>query len=109
MHVTAPVAEAAWAFKYLLSTATLLFRLTLFINPLPNTVYGPALVTPVAPGIMASQFIGYEALVTLKAPANGKLKGQITDVVGQNLMLQNGMGSILEPEDLYSRHNHDWH
>lgn len=109
MHVIASVAEAAWAFKYSLSTATLLFRLTLFINPLPNTVYGPAFATPVALGIMASQFIGYEALVTLKAPANGKLKGQITDVVGQNLMLQNGMGSILATENIYSHHNHDWH
>ncbi|KAJ5719261.1 NAD(P)H-hydrate epimerase [Penicillium malachiteum] len=38
---------------------------------------------------MASEFIGYDVLVTLKQPVGGKLKGQVADVVGQNLLLNN--------------------
>lgn len=39
---------------------------------------------------MAAEFIGYNVLVTLREPAGGKLQGQVANVVGQNLMLQNG-------------------
>lgn len=39
---------------------------------------------------MASEFIGYNVLVSLKAPPGGKLQGQVADVVGQRLMLQDG-------------------
>lgn len=42
---------------------------------------------------MASQFIGYNVLVTLKAP-NATIQGQVANVIGQRLVLQNGM---LEP------------
>ncbi|KAJ5713095.1 NAD(P)H-hydrate epimerase [Penicillium malachiteum] len=38
---------------------------------------------------MASEFIGYDVLVTLKQPVGGKLKGQVANVVGQNLLLNN--------------------
>jgi len=39
---------------------------------------------------MASEFIGYNVLVSLQAPPGGKLQGQVADVVGQRLMLQDG-------------------
>lgn len=42
-------------------------------------------------GIMASHFIGYNVLVTLKAPPNQTLQGQVANVIGQRLILQNGM------------------
>ncbi|KAJ5620282.1 hypothetical protein N7510_004266 [Penicillium lagena] len=38
---------------------------------------------------MASEFIGYDVLVTLRAPAGGKLQGQVANVIGQSLLLQN--------------------
>ncbi|KAJ5653833.1 hypothetical protein N7490_000836 [Penicillium lividum] len=38
---------------------------------------------------MASEFIGYSVIVSLKAPPGGKLQGQVANVVGQNLLLQN--------------------
>lgn len=40
---------------------------------------------------MASEFIGCNVTVSLRAPPGGKLQGQVADVVGQNLLLQNGM------------------
>lgn len=40
---------------------------------------------------MASEFIGYNVLVTLKAPPNATLQGQVANVIGQRLVLQNGM------------------
>lgn len=40
---------------------------------------------------MASQFIGYNVLVTLKASPNATLQGQVANVIGQRLILQNGM------------------
>lgn len=42
---------------------------------------------------MASHFIGYNVLVTLKAPPNQTLQGQVANVIGQRLILQNGMVS----------------
>ena len=39
---------------------------------------------------MASQFIGYNVLVTLKAPPSQTLQGQVANVIGQRLILQNG-------------------
>ena len=40
---------------------------------------------------MAAEFIGYKVLVSLRAPPGGKLQGQVADVIGQNLLLQNGL------------------
>lgn len=40
---------------------------------------------------MASEFIGYDVLVTLQVPPGGKLQGQVADVIGQTLLLRNGM------------------
>jgi enhancer of mRNA-decapping protein 3 len=39
---------------------------------------------------MASEFIGYTILVTLRSPPNAKLQGVVADVVNQKLLLQNG-------------------
>lgn len=39
---------------------------------------------------MASEFIGYNVLVTLRVPPNASVQGQVSDVVGQRLMLRNG-------------------
>lgn len=39
---------------------------------------------------MASQFIGYNVLVTLKAPPDTTVQGEVADVIGQRLMLRNG-------------------
>ncbi|KAI2789959.1 hypothetical protein POX_d05460 [Penicillium oxalicum] len=38
---------------------------------------------------MASEFIGYDVLVTLQVPPGGKLQGQVADVIGQTLLLRN--------------------
>ncbi|KAH8425233.1 mRNA decapping enhancer EDC3 [Aspergillus melleus] len=38
---------------------------------------------------MASQFIGYNVLVTLKAPPDATVQGEVADVIGQRLMLRN--------------------
>ncbi|KAJ5546480.1 NAD(P)H-hydrate epimerase [Penicillium frequentans] len=38
---------------------------------------------------MASEFIGYSVIVSLREPPGGKLQGQVANVVGQNLLLQN--------------------
>ncbi|PLB44289.1 YjeF N-terminal domain-like protein [Aspergillus steynii IBT 23096] len=38
---------------------------------------------------MASQFIGYNVLVTLKAPPNATVQGEVADVKGQQLQLHN--------------------
>lgn len=43
---------------------------------------------------MASEFIGYKVLLTLRTPPGGQLHGQVANVIGQNLLLQNGMISI---------------
>lgn len=40
---------------------------------------------------MASEFIGYNVLVSVRTPPGGKLQGQVADVIGQNLLLHNGM------------------
>lgn len=39
---------------------------------------------------MASEFIGYTVLVTLKSPPNCQAQGVVADVVGQRLTLQDG-------------------
>lgn len=44
---------------------------------------------------MASEFIGYSVIVSLREPPGGKLQGQVANVVGQNLLLQNGMAAIM--------------
>ena len=44
---------------------------------------------------MASEFIGYNVLVTLQVPPGGKLQGQVADVVGQTLLLKNGKTPVL--------------
>ncbi|KAJ5370648.1 uncharacterized protein N7496_006740 [Penicillium cataractarum] len=38
---------------------------------------------------MASEFIGYNVLVTLQVPPGGKLQGQVANVIGQTLLLKN--------------------
>ncbi|RAK95231.1 mRNA decapping enhancer EDC3 [Aspergillus ibericus CBS 121593] len=38
---------------------------------------------------MASEFIGYNVLVTLRAPPNATVQGQVANVIGQRLMLRN--------------------
>ncbi|KAJ5587504.1 uncharacterized protein N7459_003269 [Penicillium hispanicum] len=38
---------------------------------------------------MASEFIGYNVLVSLITPPGARLQGQVADVIGQNLLLQN--------------------
>lgn len=48
---------------------------------------------------MASEFIGYNVLVSLRAPPGGKLQGQVADVMGQNLLLRNGKFSVITPDD----------
>jgi enhancer of mRNA-decapping protein 3 len=52
---------------------------------------------------MASEFIGYNVLVSLQTPPGGKLQGQVADVIGQNLLLHNGMMAekmwLLDPAD----------
>lgn len=40
---------------------------------------------------MASEFIGYNVLVTLKTPPNAQVQGTVANVAGQRLTLQNGM------------------
>ena len=39
---------------------------------------------------MASEFIGYNVLVSLRAPPNATVQGQVSNVIGQRLMLRNG-------------------
>lgn len=39
---------------------------------------------------MASEFIGYNVLVTLREPQGGRLVGQVANVFGQRLLLQDG-------------------
>ncbi|KAI9375266.1 hypothetical protein BJX61DRAFT_531780 [Aspergillus egyptiacus] len=38
---------------------------------------------------MASEFIGYNVLVTLRAPPDATVQGEVADVIGQRLMLRN--------------------
>ncbi|OOF93087.1 hypothetical protein ASPCADRAFT_209708 [Aspergillus carbonarius ITEM 5010] len=38
---------------------------------------------------MASEFIGYNVLVSLRAPPNATVQGQVSNVIGQRLMLRN--------------------
>lgn len=40
---------------------------------------------------MATEFIGFNVLVTLKTPPNATIQGQVANVIGQRLILQNGM------------------
>lgn len=44
---------------------------------------------------MASEFIGYNVLVTLQVPPGGKLQGQVANVIGQTLLLKNGMTLVI--------------
>lgn len=46
---------------------------------------------------MASEFIGYNVLVTLQVPPGGKLQGQVANVIGQTLLLKNGMLPYISP------------
>ncbi|KAJ5120808.1 uncharacterized protein N7515_010196 [Penicillium bovifimosum] len=39
---------------------------------------------------MTAEFIGYNVLMTLKEPAGGRLVGQVANVFGQRLLLQDG-------------------
>jgi enhancer of mRNA-decapping protein 3 len=39
---------------------------------------------------MASEFIGYTILVTLKTPPNTQIQGTVASVLGQRLTLQDG-------------------
>lgn len=39
---------------------------------------------------MAAEFIGYDVLVTLRAPPNATVQGEVANVIGQRLMLRNG-------------------
>jgi enhancer of mRNA-decapping protein 3 len=41
--------------------------------------------------MMASSFIGYTVLVTLKSPPNAQIRGTISNVTGQRLTLQDGI------------------
>ncbi|TPR07443.1 hypothetical protein CAN33_0027600 [Aspergillus niger] len=38
---------------------------------------------------MAAEFIGYDVLVTLRAPPNATVQGEVANVIGQRLMLRN--------------------
>ncbi|GLB21655.1 enhancer of mRNA decapping [Aspergillus tubingensis] len=38
---------------------------------------------------MATEFIGYDVLVTLRAPPNATVQGEVANVIGQRLMLRN--------------------
>lgn len=40
---------------------------------------------------MASGFVGYTVLVTLKSPPNAQIRGTVANVTGQRLTLQDGM------------------
>lgn len=40
---------------------------------------------------MADEFIGYYVLLGLKSPPGGEIHGQIANVIGHNLMLEDGM------------------
>lgn len=40
---------------------------------------------------MAAEFIGYYVLLTLQSPPGGQLHGQVANVFGQNLLLEDGM------------------
>lgn len=40
---------------------------------------------------MASEFIGFNVLVTLRAPPNAQVQGEVSNVIGQRLMLRDGM------------------
>jgi enhancer of mRNA-decapping protein 3 len=40
---------------------------------------------------MAAEFIGYNVLVTLRAPPDATVQGVVADVIGQRLMLRDGM------------------
>lgn len=39
---------------------------------------------------MASEFIGYDVLVTLRTPPNATVQGEVANVIGQRLILRNG-------------------
>jgi enhancer of mRNA-decapping protein 3 len=54
---------------------------------------------------MASEFIGYNVLVTLQVPPGGKLQGQVANVIGQTLLLKNGMILDILPNPLESCSN----
>jgi hypothetical protein len=46
---------------------------------------------------MASEFIGYNVVVTLQV---GKLQGQVANVIGQTLLLENGI--IRDPGPVFA-------
>ena len=39
---------------------------------------------------MAAEFVGFNVLVTLRVPPNAQVQGEVSNVIGQRLMLQNG-------------------
>jgi hypothetical protein len=39
---------------------------------------------------MATEFIGYTVLVTLREPPNAQIQGVVSDVINQKLFLRNG-------------------
>lgn len=45
---------------------------------------------------MAAEFIGYTVLVTLATPLNAQVQGVVANVIGQTLILQDGM-TLLSP------------
>lgn len=47
---------------------------------------------------MASEFIGYNVLVTLRAPPDATIQGEVANVIGQRLMLRNGESSCITIE-----------
>ncbi|KAL4930933.1 uncharacterized protein BDV17DRAFT_280521 [Aspergillus undulatus] len=52
---------------------------------------------------MASEFIGYNVLVTLRAPSDATVQGVVADVIGQRLMLRNvTLSWIRHPLPTYS-------
>lgn len=47
---------------------------------------------------MASQFIGYNVMVELKEPPGARLIGQVANVFGQRLVLNNGKLAVDNPD-----------
>lgn len=50
---------------------------------------------------MASEFIGYNVSVTLRAPPNASVQGVVANVIGQRLMLRDGMCFCLDQTEGY--------
>lgn len=43
---------------------------------------------------MAAEFIGLTVLVTLRSPPNAEVQGLVADVLGQQLILQDGNNTL---------------